>query len=224
MIRVVIPFGGDDPHRQASLDWLTGHLPELLPSATVTVGRCDGVWSKAVAVANAISPDWSDGDVLVVHDADVWIPTLPAVLQFLGTHGWVVPHLGVHRMNEALSARVLAGDVSFDELGRDNWDQPPYLGIVGGGCVALTVASYRLCPLDPRFEGWGQEDESWGYALQRIHGTPWRGSQQLYHFWHPHPRRRSRQTGSVEGEQLKMRYRAARSDRTRMERLLAEFR
>lgn len=224
MIRVVIPFGGNDAHRRSSLDWLSRHLPVLLPDASVSVGVCEGVWSKAVAVANAISPDWDDDDVLVVHDADVWIPALPLTLQFVGEYGWMTPHLSVHRMNQDLTARVIAGDVSFDELGRDNWDEAPYLGIVGGGCVALTVASYRSCPLDPRFEGWGQEDEAWGYALQQTHGSPWRGSQQLYHFWHPHPKRRSRQIGSVAGEQLSMRYRAARSDTFLMQRLLAEFR
>ncbi len=223
MIRVVIPYGGDDPDRAASLAFVLDQLPGQL-DAEIHVGRCDGVWSKAAAVADALDPDWPDDDILIVHDADIWIPKLAETPKFLQRFPWVVPHKFVHRMKPELSTQVLDGIVPFTGLGKVGWEQNPYPGVVGGGCTILTVGSYRLCPLDPRFEGWGQEDESWGFALNQMLGRPWRGPHNLYHFWHAHPQRISRSVGSNEGELLRNRYRGARGNRLMMSRLLDEFR
>jgi len=224
MIRVVIPFGGDDPYRVASLRWVTEHLTAMFPDATIAVGRCEGVWSKAVAVADAIDPDWADTDILIVHDADVWIPQLDQTIRFLTHRPWVVPHRIVKRLNEDLSVKVLAGQVPFTGLGKQGWDQPPYSGVAGGGCVALPLSTYRHVPLDPRFEGWGQEDESWGFALTTMVGAPWRDEHSLHHFWHPHPPRLSRRIGSTAGERLANQYRAARRDPILMEHVLSAAR
>lgn len=226
MIRVIIPYGGSDPHRQRSLTWVWEKMPGLLPDATIHVGDCSGPWSKAVAVADAIDPDWPDDDILVVHDADVWIPDLAQSVEVIQTKArqWAVPHTLVVRIGENLSDRVMSGELGFNGLGRNGLDQPPYQGIPGGGCVVLSRAAYRQVPLDPRFRGWGQEDESWGFALRRILGQPYQGRGKLFHLWHPHPERLNRAVGSKDGDKLRNRYRAAQVVREEMERLLAEFR
>ncbi len=226
MIRVVIPYGGTDPHRQRSLTWVWENVATLLPDATIHVGTCPGPWSKAVAVDDAMDQNWPDDDILVIHDADVWIPELGKAIEVVQgkARQWAVPHTLVVRMGDELSGRVMSGELGFTGLGRHGLDQPPYQGVVGGGCVVLSRAAYRQVPLDPRFRGWGQEDESWGFALRRILGQPYQGQGKLYHFWHPHPERLSRAVGSLEGDKLRNRYRAAQVAREEMERLLDEFR
>lgn len=226
MIRVVIPFGGSCRYRLRSLGWLQDHLPRMLPDASLHVGVCDGEWSKAVAVADAVDSSWADDDVLVVHDADVWAPKLPNVVAVVEQRRrqWATPHTLVARLTEEQSAQVMAGTVPFSGVGTSRLEQPPYQGVVGGGCVVLPVGAYRTVPLDPRFRGWGQEDESWGFALRCLLGQPHRAPDPLYHLWHPHPPRRSRSVGNRDGERLRNRYRAAQGRRCDMEAVLDEVR
>lgn len=227
MIRVILPFGGDDPYRARSLAWVWENLPRLLPDATLHVGECDGPWSKAAAVANALDPDWPDDDILVIHDADVWVPKLPETVLLVSrkARSWAAPHSIVHRLGPELTEKVMTGEIPFGGLGTVGLDQRPYRGVLGGGCVVLSRAAYRRVPLDPRFVGWGQEDESWGFALRGIFGQPHQPpNAPLYHLWHPHPERMSRMVGNRDGEKLRNRYRAARVLKDEMERLLDEFR
>lgn len=226
MIRVVIPYGGNDPHRARGLAFVWDNLGDLLPDATVHVGQINGQWSKALAVNAALDPTWPDDDILVIHDADVWVPKLPHAVDVVASNlrRWATPHTMVHRLNQALTADVIDGKVPFTGLGKTGMDQPPYRGVVGGGCVVLSRASYRQVPLDPRFVGWGQEDESWGYAMRRVLGQPHIGNGKLFHLWHPHPERMTRSVGNRDGEALRNRYRAARRSREDMEALLDEFR
>jgi hypothetical protein len=226
VIRVILPYGGNCPHRQRSLTWVWEKLPELLPDATIHVGECDGPWSKAAAVADAIDPDWDDDDVLVIHDADVWAPKLPDTIDVVRRKGraWATPHTIVCRLGPELTERVMSGEIPFNGLGTVGLDQAPYRGVVGGGCVVLSRAAYRRVPLDPRFVGWGQEDESWGFALHRVLGQPHQANHRLYHLWHPHPERMTRTVGNSDGEKLRNRYRAAKVAKADMERLLDEFR
>lgn len=226
MIRIILPYGGNEPHRARSLAWVWENLPQLVPDATLHVGECHGPWSKAAAVANAIDDDWDDDDVLVIHDADVWAPKLPETVRVVSMKGrsWAVPHTIVCRLGPELTERVMSGEIQFTGLGTVGLDQAPYRGVVGGGCVVLSLAAYRRVPLDPRFVGWGQEDESWGFAMRTVLGQPHEVNNRLYHLWHPHPERMSRTTGNRDSEKLRNRYRAAKVSKDEMERLLDEFR
>jgi hypothetical protein len=89
-------------------------------------------------------------------------------------------------------------------------EEKPYIGYAGGGIAAMPRATYADVPIDPRFEGWGQEDASWALALTRLVGRPWRGSAPLWHLWHPPQPRRERAIGSDANEELWLRYRRAK--------------
>lgn len=213
MAKVAVPWRPGCRHREAALTWLAARLD-------VTVGECpDGPWRKGLAVWAAVatvSPD----EVLVVHDADVWAPGLPEAIEVVasGAAPWAVPHTHVHRLTEHGTSRVLTGQ-PFDS---QPLDQAPYRGTIGGGVVVLRRALYEEVPIDPRFIGWGQEDESWGRALTAMVGPPWRGKAPLWHLWHPPQQRRSRQVGNLENYALAERYRRARRSRPAMEAILAE--
>jgi hypothetical protein len=133
---------------------------------------------------------------------------------------WGIPHTLVHRLSEAGTAAAL--DVG-------GWraqpvDQAPYRGIPGGGVVVAPASVLRSIPLDPRFIGWGQEDECHAIALAALAGEPWRGDADLVHYWHPPQPRLSRRRGSRAGWELRRRYVQARHDPVAMRRLLEESR
>jgi hypothetical protein len=227
-VDVIVPFGGGCAHRSAALDFVLGRFDSTLPSWRVLVGRCDGPWSKAVAVADAL--DRSTADVIVVHDADVWSTgTAVAVAEGLSRASWAVPHRKVHRLTEAATGEVLSGVVPLHgerpaKVAPEARYERVHDGFLGGGIVALRRDLYDRVPLDRRFVGWGHEDESWAWALRLLAGKPWRGDDRLYHLWHPPQERVREGRGSAESWALRGRYRRAvlQSDRGAMLALLAE--
>ena len=117
----------------------------------------------------------------MLHDADVWCDGLPeAVSAVADGHSWAIPHRQVYRLSK---------DGTDAYLRRQPWkfklDQQPYEGMLGGGIIVAQRDVLLRVPIDPRFIGWGQEDESHGMALWTIEGAPWRGTSDLIHLWHP---------------------------------------
>lgn len=190
MISVLVPWR-PSPERQRVWDALRPRWEAL--GYEVIEGTCVGPWSKGTAVAEALAR--ASHKVLVVADADVWCDGLEwATAEVYGGSPWAIPHYRVVR------------------LGPDgNRAERPYPGVAGGGLVVLARETYEQCPIDPRFEGWGQEDEAWGHALRTLYGKPRRGLADLTHYWHPPQQRQNRAIGSPEGAALLRRYLAART-------------
>ena len=97
-------------------------------------------------------------------------------------------------------------------------------GLIGGGLMVLPRELWEICPADPRFIGWGQEDEAWGYALIGTAGRPTRGEGVLWHLWHPPQPRRNRGIGSPESLELARRYMLAARHPDQLATLLTEAR
>lgn len=213
-VAVIIPFGGDDPHRARALDWVLHAYATRYPGWPVAIGRHDEQpWCKATAVAEALGQ--VDAHLLVVADADVWCDDLATAAAQCAT--WAVPHRTLHRLDAAATDLLI--NTGTPGPGRA---QRPYTGHPGGGITVVRRDIYDDCPLDPRFRGWGQEDDSWAHALRTLHGPPWRGAADLVHLWHPPQQRRTRTIGNNEGRRLLYRYRAASRNPEQMRRLIAE--
>jgi hypothetical protein len=223
---VIIPFSGDCPHRLAALDWVVEQWASTGYDVAVSASL-DGPWSKGRAVWETLqSLDVDDTETLIVADADVWTSGLPRAIGRVeaGQVDWAMPHTRVVRFADWATAKILNEGVpvtGFAERGPAVTERP-YTGTVGGGMTVLTVGAYRACPIDPRFHGWGQEDESWGMALTQTYGRGPRSVDPMWHLWHPTPERRSRVEGNAGGVALRNRYRAARGNDTSMGRLLRE--
>lgn len=212
VVEVIVPAAGTCPYRARALEWVRGRY-----EWPVTVAPGPTPWSKGAAVMPAI--ERSCADVIVVADADVWTDGLPdAIAEVQAGVMWAVPHRGVHRLTEASTAAVIDGARWEDQP----LDERPYLGIPGGGIVVARRDTLLDVPLDPRFVGWGQEDESWGVALRTLLGPPWRGRAPLVHLWHPSQPRLTRTRGSHESWQLRKRYLAARDDPAAMRLIVTE--
>lgn len=209
-VAVLIPWSGSCPHREAARRFVKDWYSRNFPDWRVCWGESgEGIqWCKAEAVANALCE--TGAGILVVADADCIVPGVgEAVQQVSGGLPWAVPHRLVHRFSQAATERILSGE-DPSSWGRDRalYDQMPYPGYEGGGVVVLRREVYEQVPIDPRFMGWGQEDEAWATALTRVHGKAWRYTHApLWHLWHPPQRRISRSTGSHAGRALLTAYR-----------------
>lgn len=209
-VAVLVPWGGTCPHRRAAWIHVRAWYAQTFPSWRVLRGDCPEEWSKAEAVARAYQQA-GNPDVLVVADADCLVPGLSlAVRKVESGAPWAVPHLLVHRLSREATRQVLSGHNPATLSGRHRYAQRPYRGYEGGGVTVLRREVYEQVPLDPRFRGWGQEDESWAHALRTLHGKPWRGSSHLWHLWHPEPGRMNRRTGSEASKRLWQQYRSIR--------------
>lgn len=211
MVEVIIPFAGDCQWRTRALKYAAGRWPWPV---TVALGRSP--WSKGAAVNPAV---WnSSADVVLVADADIVCDAREAVAAVEAGAAWAIPHRGVHRLTREGTEAVYAGG-SWEA---QSLDERAYVGVEGGGVVVARRETLLAVPLDPRFVGWGQEDESWAVALRTMLGDPWRGKEPLIHLWHPPEPRVSRRRGSYEGWALRRRYYKARHSQDSMRALLEE--
>lgn len=160
----------------------------------------------------------TDAETLIVADADVWCDGLQAAVEAVDETGWAVPHSHVHRLTPEATSDLLAGG------GYGNLEEKPYRGVAGGGIVVVTRSTWQQVPMDPRFEGWGAEDEAWGLALRRLIGHPFKQTGPLWHLWHPPQARKSRGIGSDANVALYRRYSRAYRNPEQLRALVEEVR
>jgi hypothetical protein len=218
-VSVIIPWRAGCPHREASRQYIGERFAAEYPSWQVVDADCtDEMWNKAEAIIDGTRRSF--GDIVVVHDADVWCDDLsPAVETVKNGAAWAMPYRELHRLTPDATAEVLSGSASIDDVAH-RVAEPVYRGVDGGGLLVVRRKHVESVPPDVRFRGWGGEDEAWAWALSTLVGPMWRGKARLIHFWHPPQQRRSRNVGSVENEALWNQYRLARGKRDRMDRLV----
>lgn len=223
-VAVLVPYRPSGHDRVAAWEHVCSLWAARHPTWQVVAADspADGPWCKAAAVAAALAQ--TDAPVLVVADADVWCDGVGAAVDAVRAGAaWAVPHYRVLRLTSSASATVYETGLWPTRRTSATYAQPPYPGRIGGGMTVLSRDLYASTPLDPRFTGWGQEDEAWALALRRIAGKEWRGVEDLWHLWHKPQPRRSRTVGSRESYVLYRRYATAARDLTRMRGLVAEY-
>lgn len=197
-VAVLVPFRPDGGWRDRVLAFVHARYNREHPTWPIILGACSGTdrsvgalndWSKGEAVADARSR--TSATVLVIADADSFMDARrldDAVTTVQQTGRWVTPYETVRRLNEQATRHLLTAGgepLGFDRQRDAARDE--YHGYAAGGIVVLPAEVYDDCPLDPRFHGWGGEDESWGYALTTLHREPVVQAGHLWHLWHPHP-------------------------------------
>lgn len=125
--------------------------------------------------------------------------------------------------SEELAGRYLEASTSREGT-RELLCQRAYEGMLGGGVLVTSRDVASEVPLDPRFQGWGQEDESWSLALRTLVGLPQRGGAALVHLAHEEAPRLSRSRGSWDGWELRRRYLSCLGDPEAMRQLIEEAR
>ncbi|RKR92781.1 hypothetical protein BDK92_7261 [Micromonospora pisi] len=206
-VTVLVPWRPDGGHRDRAWAWVRRWWAATHPDWQVVAGtNVGGPWVKANAVGYALTR--ADGDMLVIADADVICHGVDLAVDAVERGApWAVPHGNVHRLTELATTAVFSGVKPASVAGATTQD--PYRGLDGGGITVLPRIVYEQVPLDPRFQGWGGEDESWALALTSLAGPSWRGTAPLYHLWHPPQERLNRHVGSAPSRALQVRYQYA---------------
>jgi hypothetical protein len=217
-VSVIVPFRPDGAEREDNWHYLQDKWSRAFPEWELITGDCrSDTWIKADAIADALIP--ATGDIIVMADADVWCEGIEAAVIRVQTGlTWAIPHLAVHRLTEK-STRSIRNN---DPMQTREYEEHPYEGVIGGGMFVMRRSAYEAAPIDRRFQGWGQEDQSAGMAWTTLYGLPWRGIDPLWHLWHPPMERQSRVIGSDESRALWERYRRANHNRPAMRELVGE--
>lgn len=204
-VSVLVPYTRD---RADLWSWVKARWEAQHPTWEIVDVLWDhGEWCKAAALDQAVQ--WASADVLFVADADSYLAPEVAVwaAEAAPSHGWVVPHKDVYRLDRVTTERIVDGPADAHIEHRNlGVMQNPYIGVPGGGFVVLTREAWQECPMDRRFIGYGFEDYAWGEALQTLIGPVHRIGGDLVHLWHaPLNDRRKSDTSS----ELRQRYHRA---------------
>jgi hypothetical protein len=208
-VSVIVPTGGVECEwreraRRWVLDWYRREHPEW----DLIEGRSGLPWSKGAAVADGYGH--ASGDIIVIADADSFIHPQSLTKAVGGIKRdrphWAVPHGTVYRLSQASTEAIYAGARPHARM---ELARKAYKGLPGGGIVVLNRSAYETVGgIDPRFEGWGGEDLTFGWVLRCLCGPPWRETAPFWHLYHPHPA--PSLSGSPESEALVAQYRAIR--------------
>lgn len=220
-VSVIVPWRDDgSQHRRRAWKWLQARFEEKYPEWQVVPASdgLEGPFSRTRAICNAI-PD-TYGDIVVVSDADCWCPDLEKAVEAVRAgEPWATPNDWVHRITAEETRRVLAGEEPNPDM---ETFEDPYRGVPAGGVAVFSREVLVGVPPDPRFRGWGSEDQAWTTALHTLVGAPWTGGGICYALYHKPQARMSRTLGSLENDALLQRYRDLRGQPGRMQRLVEE--
>lgn len=224
-VAVLVPWKPGCPWREKAWGWVQARYAEHHPDWELITGTTDvDGFSRTQAILDARSR--TTADMLVITDADVWTDDLAAAVTHADETGWAIPHLLIHRLAGSSTLRVLGGaEWRGQQLSTDNaQDSRPYRGHEAGTLLVTTADAFDDAPPDPRFVGWGSEDDAWALALRTMCGSPWRGKADLVHLWHPAEPRKNRVVGNDANRALLNRYRRAGRRHDPMAALIEEGR
>jgi len=215
---LVVPWFQASRARLRALDWVYVKLAALDIKPIIT-SYSGPEWIKARAIMPAVRG--LVADIIVLHDADCWTDGLIEAIQAVQDGAaWAIPHWEVYRLSQTGTEALLRGE----DWTEQDLERSKYVGMPGGGIIVTTHDTLLDIPLDPRFVGWGHEDESHAMALWCLLGPPWRGREPLVHLWHEPQWRVSRRQGSDANWRLRNRYANARHDVDRMGKIVSEAR
>ena len=183
------------------------------------------IWRKGKAWAQGLQK--ASCDFVCLMDADCWVPKLSDAVGLLSQgHRWVQGQDTVLRFDEATTQRLLRGEIALEEAGRMDhvWEDEPRKASAGVGTILRREDADEI-PLDPRFVGWGYEDNAWWEALSTLYGPPGRlPSSICFHLHHrPQPDKDRVPTSQKPNWLLWRQYVRARGRPERMRKLLSEI-
>lgn len=231
-VDVVIPFSPDSPERSRALDWVRAAWTAA--DYTPITSTSHGEWRKAVNIEVAMRAR-RDSDIVVIADADCWVDPIQLGVDRLNQwRDWGMPHRRVVRLSSEHTRRMTSADGwryrpgEMPRLEDATFEEEPYTAFrAAGGIVVLKREVWNRVPMDPRFVGWGFEDEAWWYALRTLAGVPWRGKADLFHLYHPRSdasedRIERSLEANPENQELRQRYKAALHKPPAMQQLVDE--
>lgn len=245
-ISLLVPYRDDGSRRSATWNWLSKYWEHELPGANIVIGHNGHVpFCKTMAVNDAFIH--SKGDVVVILDADCYIPgavILEAAKSIRqarrkGRKLWFVPYRHFYRLTNAASQRVLNSNPEDPY----HFSTPPAPHDTEANALRSSFGHWwgaliQVMPreafalvggMDPRFEGWGGEDVSFMHTLDTLYAHHKTVNSDVLHLWHPvtvgrnwWERKWDGQVVTGQNDTLSWRYKDAVGDPYRMKRLIEE--
>lgn len=223
-VAVLVPTGGPGWETWRARAWghVRDHLERLPYELVVEHADPGQPWRKGRVIEAARAR--TTAGLLVVHDSDLLVD-LEALIESVrsvraGEFSWATPYVDVNRLDRESTVALYEGRDQPRTLERG-----PHTGMRGGGVTVVTAGAFDdVGGIDPRFVGWGGEDEAFGIALGALHGKGARHAGVALHLYHPHqwvPARRPEHDGS---RRLVERYRTQRRQAGGIRALIAEHR
>lgn len=188
-LSVIVPwFDSGDPFRRRSMHWLMRRYRALLPEVEFTWGAADtSVEFNRSATRNFLVEN-SSGDVLFITDADTifHVDQVRAAYKLIEEGvPWVIPYaLGkYYNLTQETTARILANDPYLVVPEPLTWIHK--LDSWAGLLMVTRSAFNQVGGYDPRFRGWGYEDNAFRAALDIHVGPHQRTEHYALHLWHP---------------------------------------
>ncbi len=227
MLSIIVPFRGDGGARDRNWDWCRRRWESLWPDAELVVSDCDGPFARGRALNDGVRR--SSGDLLLLADADGADDpgVIEAALGLVKSGNWVIAYSavdGYQSLTEDATRRLLARSPEVPLNLRPEDVQQRCHSYSGAICLSR-YAYWSIGGFDPRFQGFGYEDNAFQHALDTLWGHHVRVEGAHLHLHHPHVESdRFEQPFISDNRALSDRYAAADGDRAAMAALVAEHR
>lgn len=169
-------------HREPHYRLVRHHLEQLgWPIYTADDGSQPFSSARSYNLAAQQAGDW---DIAVLHDADCWVE-LGSIIKAVETAGSLTYAWDrLLSLTEAATEKFHAGIRDFGEA--DTYRiRPPGRLPPGGPRVVTRDLWEKTGGFDPRFKGWGYEDNAFRFACKQAAGPTRRVEGVLYQLWHP---------------------------------------
>ena len=186
-VRVAVPRRADGGHRDRLWRYCRREWADQFPDWEIVEGHHDvGPFNRSAAINLAADGDW---DVLVIADGDVLAEHDPLLEAVAGCSDGKV-HLPYRR-------RMMVSELGTKKILRRyvgswaQWASPDRNRNHCSSVVVLDRALWeRVGGFDPRFQGWGAEDDAFITACDTLAGRHVRHGGDVWHLWHhPSPHR-----------------------------------
>lgn len=185
-VSILVPFRPDGGLRDLVWSWLRRRYTMLLPEAEIVTADDPGEHFSRAASFNLAAAE-AQGDILLMVDADAVVSAEQlegAIAQADDSAGMVLAYCRYLYLTERASHEIMAGPVDRGPrpIPEHEWEQ--------WGSVSSVVAVSRktwdvVGGFDPRFRGWGFEDNAFFYACQTLVAPHRRVEGDVLHLWHP---------------------------------------
>jgi len=188
IISFLMPYRKSDESREKAFEWSVRKWQHDLPEAEIIVASDDGQdpFSKTVAVNNAYRD--ATTDIFAIVDADIWVDrnTILESVKLIQENPmlFVQPCKNVARITKEKTEDIYNINVTQPFPTLKQHDILRTSKVVGLICMFSRQVFEHVGGMDPRFRGWGGEDNAWNQVMHHVCGQTHVGEGTAYHLWH----------------------------------------
>lgn len=226
-VSVIVPFRGDDGRRSQVWEWISQRWAAVFPDWELCVADSfEDEFNRSEARNLAFAE--SDGDVLVIADADSFVTTHTLLTAVEAVEAnpdyWFVAHSQYLMLNEDTTDHLLTQpeSIQLPDMGWEGLVRPPFRSDAGM-LVMSRDAFVAAGGYDQRFKKWGLEDWAFKLAVDTMVSPAQRVNGSLLHFYHGPPKGDDfGASPPKENQELYNRYRSAKADPEAMLEIINE--